>query len=313
MTRKCLFRKAVALLLSLLTATITAPFSPAETFAASPLGAIITAGSVSIGGASAPTGTTVFSGDRVATPSSPALINLISGSRIELINAAVTVSRQNGLLSVQASQGLLRFNFKSDDPVEFNTGKYRFRAVGNGTSQVGELALNQRGQLVMNVTQGVFAAENTATGERSEVLAGKPLIIMEQTGQGSVTKGGKTLTDLTKTWQPDELKGKCLVAGTEAYHIVGNTANTITIKGSWKLKTGNYEYKITDCTKEALIAAGASAAAAASAATAAAAAAAAGAAGAAVGISTAAVVGIVAGTAAAVGVGIGVATALKSP
>jgi hypothetical protein len=378
----------VAIVVSFLTLAVTAPFSFGETFAAVPLGVIVTSGTVIVGNSTAPTGTTVFAGDRVIATSVPALINLTSGSRIEMTKAVATISRQGKTLVVQAGEGLLRFNFLRGEQVHINAGSYNFTTVGMNSAHVGELGLNRNGQVVLAVSEGRFDSLNTANGERDEVypdnvfqatllegkgaitkggntltdtsksykadeLKGKCVTVSneryvivgntanaitilgawnqdtgsydytitccaaEQGGKGSVTKGDKTLTDSTKTWQADALKGKCIVAGGEAYTIAGNTANTITIKGAWKLDTGSYDYTITCCDKDALVAAGATAAAAAGAAAAGAAAAAAAAAGAAagaaVGISTAVVVGVVAGAAAAVGVGVGVYTAVKSP
>jgi hypothetical protein len=268
---------------------------------------------VTVGNSVAPTGTTVFPGDRIVT-SEPALINFSNGSRIEMTKAAATFSRQGNTLVVAANRGLLRFNFLKGEEVQINAGRYSFTSVGKDSAHVGELGLNRNGQVVLTAAEGVFTCLNTASGEVAEVLPNGSFVATELSGQGTVTKGGKTLTDSTKSYQTDELKGKCLVAGGEAYTITGNTATVITVKGSWKVNSGSYEYKITDCTKDALIAAGATAGAAAGAATAAAAAAAAGAAaGAAVGISTATTLAIVAGVAGAVGLGVGIQQATKSP
>jgi hypothetical protein len=66
--------------MSLLTITASAPFTLAETVAASPLGTIASNGSVTIGNTPAPTGTTIFSGDRVASVQ-PALVQFDKGSR----------------------------------------------------------------------------------------------------------------------------------------------------------------------------------------------------------------------------------------
>lgn len=310
--------KVLALLLSLLTLIVTAPFSLGETFAASPLGAVVTPGTVTVGHSNAPTGTTIFAGDRVATTSVPALINFISGSRIEMTKAAATFSRQGKTLVVQATQGLLRFNFKNGEDVQINAGKFKFNSVGQDSAHVGELGLNQNGQVVLAVTEGVFAALNTVTGERTEVLPNSPLVVTDQAGKGAVTKGGKTLTDSSKTFQANELKGKCVVANGEAYQVTGNTATVITVKGSFKSTSGSYDYQVVDCTKDALVAAGASAAAAGAAATGAAAAGAAAAgaaagAGTAAGVSAVTVAAVVAGAAAAVGIGVGVYESQKSP
>jgi hypothetical protein len=302
--------KTLAVFASLLTLIVTAPFSFGETFAATPLGVIMTPGTIIVGNSVAPTGTTIFAGDRVAATSAPALINLTSGSRIEMTKAVAALSRQGETLVVQASEGLLRFNFLKGEEVRVHAGRYNFTAVGKDSAHVGELGLNQNGQVVLAVSEGMFDSLNTVSGERTVVSPSTPLQATELEGKGALTKGGTTLTDTSKAYKADALKGKCIVAGGEAYPIASNTATVITIKGSWKLNSGTYDYKIADCDKDALIAAGATATAAG---TAAAAAAAAGAAAAAAGISTAAVVGIVAGAAAAVGIGVGVYTATKSP
>lgn len=317
--QRSLFTRATAVLLASFILTVTAPFSPAETLATSPLGAMTTSGKVTVGTSVASTGTTIFSGDRVVTHEAPALINFSSGSRVEMTKAAATFTRQGGVLAVQASNGLLRFNFEKGENVNIKAGKYSFSSVGNGTAHAGELGLNKNGQVVMALNKGIFAAHDTVTGERTEITPNTPLVMLDQSGQGSVSKGGKTLSDASKSWQMNELKGKCVVSGGEAYVIAGNTGNTLTIKGSWKLNAGSHDYTVTDCTKAALVAAGATAAAAGAAASAGGAAAAgaaaagAGAAGAATGATVAIVAAVVAG---AVGAGIAIKEATsgdKSP
>jgi len=252
--------KVFASVLCLLAINVTLPLSWAET-AAFPMGAIVTRGTVTVGNSVAPTGTTVFAGDRVVA-NEPALINFSSGSRVEMTKAAATFSRQGKILLVRADEGFLRFNFLRGEEAEIDAGNYRFASFGNA-AHVGELGVNRNGQLVLTVSEGGFDSLNTASGEHAGVLLGSPFMAMDVEGKGTLTKGGKTLTDTTKSFQTDELKGKCVVANGEAYPITANTATTITIKGSWKLDTGTYDYKVVDCTKEALVAAGATAGAAA--------------------------------------------------
>jgi len=313
MVRRPMQIKVLALFLSLSTMIVTLPFSLAEG-AATPLGTVVTKGSVTIGKSAAPTGTTVFAGDQVAS-TQPALINFSSGSRVEITKAAATFALQGNTLVVQASQGLMRFSFNKGEDVRINAGDFQFTG-GASSNRVGELGLNRSGQVVLNLTEGSFAALNTATGARSEVIPSRPLMALAQTGKGNLTQSGKTLTDAGKTFQANELKGKCVVSGQEAYQITGNTGTVISIKGAWKQNSGSVAYQVTDCTKEALTAAGASAAAASAAATTAAAggAAAAGAATAATaGMSAAAVAGVVvAGAALATGLGVGLYEAEKS-
>jgi hypothetical protein len=304
--------KALAVFLSLSTMMVTLPFSLAKGAAAIPLGTVVTNGSVTIGKSAAPTGTTVFAGDQIAA-NQPALINFSSGSRIEITKAAAAFARQGNTLVVQASQGLMRFNFKRGEDVQIIAGNYQFSGGAN-SSRVGELGLNRNGQVVLTLTEGSFSALNTVTSARTEVSPNRPLMVLTQSGQGSLTKSGKNITDASKTFQINELKGKCVVSGDEAYQIDGNTPTAIAIKGAWKRNSGNHEYKVTDCTKEALSAAGASAAAAGAAATtvgAGGAAAAGAATGGAVAGAASATAAVVAGVGGAVGVGVGINNAVN--
>ena len=123
MVQRSIAGRVGVLALSLLTVIATAPFSLAETFSASPLGAVVTPGSVIVGNAVAPTGTTIFAGDRV-TSDDTALIDLNGGSRIEMTKATATFSRQGKTLLVKANQGLLRFNFVKGENVRIDAGKY---------------------------------------------------------------------------------------------------------------------------------------------------------------------------------------------
>jgi hypothetical protein len=159
--------RVLALVVCLLTIAFGTQYSAAETVAASPLGTIVTQGSVFVGNASAPTGTTIFAGDKV-TSSQPTLINFGSGSRIEMTKAAATFSRNGKLLVVNADQGLIRFNFVKGESVQINAGKFRITGTSE-SNHIGELGLNTKGQLVMTVTEGVFTALNTETGEQTQV------------------------------------------------------------------------------------------------------------------------------------------------
>ncbi|HUJ88568.1 MAG TPA: hypothetical protein VLX12_00115, partial [Syntrophorhabdales bacterium] len=263
-----------------------------ETLAAPPLGTIVTAGTVTVGNSVAPTGTTVFAGDKIAAMSQPALINLVSGSRIEMTKAVMTLSRRGKSLVVQANEGLLRFNFLKGEEVEINAGRYRFTAVGGDSAHIGELGLNKNGQVALAVTEGIFASQDTVSGERKEVTPKNQPQTTLLEGKGRVTKNGNTVTVITEPYNnKNELKGKCIVAGNDAgkdvHSIESNTETIITISGSWKLKSATYDYKITNCNKEALVDAGAEE----------------GAAG---------VAAIAAGAAAAVGLGVGINAATKS-
>jgi hypothetical protein len=191
--------KALAVAVALLTIIVTAPFSSAETVAASPLGTIVTNGSVTVGNVTAPTGTTFFAGDKV-TSVQPAMINLESGSRIEMTKAAAAFSRDGKTIVVQTDQGLLRFNFKKGESVRINAGKFQFSG-GNNTGRIGELGVNRSGQLVMTMTEGTFEALNTETGARTEVSSAKPLAVTNQAqaaaaaaGAGATTSAGSAIT-----------------------------------------------------------------------------------------------------------------------
>jgi hypothetical protein len=158
--------KVLAIAMSLLTIAASAPFTLAETVAASPLGTIASNGSVTIGNTPAPTGTTIFSGDRVASVQ-PALVQFDKGSRVEMTKAAAVFSRQGKTIVVNADKGLLRFNFKKGESVQINAGKFQF-AGGSESERIGELGMDGKGQLVMTMTAGRFEAVNTETGARAK-------------------------------------------------------------------------------------------------------------------------------------------------
>jgi len=256
---KALIAKVLSAILAFLLILFTAPFSPAEALSRAPLGAVISAGSISVGAVAVPTGTTLFAGDKLAASGSPALINLSSGSRVEMSQAAAVFSRAGNTLVIEADQGLLRFYFQEGENVQINAGNYVFSTVGERLPHVGELGLGRNGEIAMNTTQGAFAVLNVATGSNSQVDANKPLIVEDQEGYGTIAKNSRQLTDSSKSWKSNELKGKCVVAGSEAYAIEGNSRQALTIKGSWKFY-GTAKYKIMACTRDALIEAGASAA-----------------------------------------------------
>ncbi len=311
---KSSFLKATAVVLSILTVLVTGPYSLAEVAGESSIGSIVTAGKVVVGNSAASTGTTLFAGDHVTAMETPALIVLNSGSRVEMTQAAATFSRQGNLLVVQAAQGLLRFNFYKGEAVQIIAGKFRFVAAGSDTPHTGVLGVNRNGQVAIDTLEGKFDAVNTASGKNFEVPSWATFIATDQTGTGTVTKGQKTVTDTSKTWTPNELKGQCIVAGAEAFAILANTEHSFTIKGKFK-DDGNLDYKILPCNASDLEKAGASSEAAASAA----------AAGTSVGGTAGAAAGTIAGIStktaliiggvamAGVGLGVGIHEATKSP
>jgi hypothetical protein len=177
MTRRTIAVRTLAVALSFMAIIMTVPFSPAEVVAAS-LGSVVTATSVTVGNTVAPTGTTIFAGDRLATDG-PALLNLKGGSRIEMTKAAATFDRQSNVLVVRANEGLLRFNFVKGENVQINAGKYTFTSA-NSSAHVGELGLNSKGEVILQVKEGAFTTLNNATGARSEVSTGNPLVALDQ-------------------------------------------------------------------------------------------------------------------------------------
>jgi hypothetical protein len=292
--------KLAAVFLSLIIVVSTAPFTLAE-MGMAPLGTLTSGGNVTVGTTAATSGTTIFAGDRVAS-SQPALIDLGNGSRIELTRADATFDREGNILVIRADEGLLRFHFNENQNVIIDAGAYRLTSEKSSVNS-GEIGLNRNGQMVVEVRQGALKALNRDTGEIVRALPGHPLILT-QSGEGFVTQNGSSLTDASKMFKINELKGMCVVGGSEAYPIVGNSDSMITIKGAWQLNSGYHKYTVTECTKEAMMNAGATESAAAAAAKGATT----------VGASTfpttaVAVVGVAAGA----GVGIGVWQATKSP
>ena len=188
--------RMLALVMSLLTIVFGAQISTAENVAVSPLGTIVTQGNVIVGNAFAPTGTTIFAGDKV-TSTQPSLINFDSGSRVEMTKAAATFSRQGKTLIVKADEGLLRFNFKQGESVQIDAGKFQITGTGN-SNHIGELGLSSKGQIIMTVAEGSFSALNTETGTRTEVTPTKPLSSESQAsaalGAGSATTSSAVST-----------------------------------------------------------------------------------------------------------------------
>jgi len=190
MSRRPVHVKFTSLILCFAVFFITAPCTVAETIAGVPLGTVVTQGKVTVGNAVAPSGTTIFAGDKVSS-SQPALISFAGGSRVEMTKAAATFARQGDTLVVDTNQGLLRFNFKKGENVQINAGKFQFTG-SQDSEHVGELGVNQDGELVMNLTQGTLMALNTATGARTEVTPGNPMtVVNSQSGSGAATASAK--------------------------------------------------------------------------------------------------------------------------
>jgi hypothetical protein len=132
------------------------------------LGMVVTAGKVSVGRRIAPTGTTIFSGDRVAADKQPALIIFQDGGQLEMFAAAATLTRQGEGLSVRADYGLIRFSFRQDLAFTINAGNYRITGVGNSI-HAGVLDLNRDGRATISTSAGIYAILNTATGKSSQL------------------------------------------------------------------------------------------------------------------------------------------------
>lgn len=180
MAKTSALRRILAVVLSLFALISTVPFSPAEVTTAAPLGVVVTPGTVMVGRNVAPTGTTIFSGDKISTSGEPALINLSSGSRIEMTQATATFSRTGKALVVAADQGLLRLHFLKGEEVQIRAGSFTFTALGTDSAHVAELGLNGKGEVVLTPTEGTFSSFNKATGARTEVSPSQPLVAVNQ-------------------------------------------------------------------------------------------------------------------------------------
>jgi len=256
MNRRPTWTKVCGTLLSTTILFYTAPSLSAEASNSDPLGSILSGGNTFIGSSTAPAGTTIFAGDRVSSEG-PALISLADGSRIEMTRATANFDRKGSVFVLQADEGLFRFRFEREDNVEIEASGYLFTADGN-SGLAGELGVNRRGQIAMNLMEGTFEVLNTVSGTRAEVSVAAPFAVMDQTGRGRIVNRGETITDDSLSSEPDSLKGQCVVIGDEAYAISGNSGASITVSGNWELKSGEYMYQVVECTEDAMVQAGAS-------------------------------------------------------
>jgi hypothetical protein len=239
-------KRVNVLILSMLAVFVVSSVSFAESSNYLPIGKLATSGSVSIGGTSAPTGTVIFSGERITTQESPALITFLKGSRVVMTeDTSASFSRRGTSLEIIADRGVIGFHLLPGEEVSIQAGTYRFTASGLDRILAGELALSSNGEAEMSVSSGNFSVINTATGSRFEVSPSSGDVPGQLWfGKGNLTNGRDTLTDPTKNWQANELKGKRLEVGGEKHKILSNTDTTITIEGAWALATGAYEYGI---------------------------------------------------------------------
>jgi hypothetical protein len=129
--------KMMAVTLAAVLVVSASPFSLAAT---ADIGVIATAGGVTVNQNQAPTGTTVFSNDKVEAVKTPTVINLKSGGRIEMTKAAVTFAMEDDTLVVRPSHGVFRFNFLKDEKVRIDTKCYDL--FSGQDNAIGALELN---------------------------------------------------------------------------------------------------------------------------------------------------------------------------
>jgi hypothetical protein len=180
MDYKPMHLKVVATILSFFILFATAPC----TFAATPLGSIVVVGSAQIGNASAPTGTTIFAGDKISS-AGPALVNFKNGSRIEMTKAAATFNRQVDTLVVKTDQGLFRFNFDKGEKVLIEAGKFQI-AGSKDSKHVGVVGLNKDGEIAVTLSEGTLMALNVATGVRTEITPSAPMSVVNPNSPAAV-------------------------------------------------------------------------------------------------------------------------------
>jgi hypothetical protein len=249
----------VGVALALLVLTVVPPCPPVRAADAVPIGRLATSGQVAIGTASAPTGTAIFSGDRLAASDAPALVTLPGGSSVSLTpGASATFSRDGSAVFVKAEAGTIGFRFLPRQQARMQAGPYQFTPSAPDRPNAGELTVGADGQVIMALSSGSLSAVDTATGKPFDVSAtpqGPPRT--PPTGTGTLVNDSNTLSDAAHRWPENALRGKCVVARGEAHRIVANKANTLEIAGTWLLFSGKYDYTITECTAAALDNAGA--------------------------------------------------------
>jgi hypothetical protein len=211
------------------------------------LGTLVTKGEVRVGSSVAPSGTTIFDGDRVSSLRDAALIRLDTGGTIEMVNAVAALSARGTQLVVKPERGLIRFSVEAGRRIDFHAGRYRFASSGRSERRVGELGLDGRGRIAMILTSGSFALSREDGAAEAMVRPGVPVVVMNQFGRGSVVLNGRSLTDRSAQWRPGELRAQCVNIEGLVRRIVENTRYELTIEGSWTIPTGVYDYVIADC------------------------------------------------------------------
>jgi hypothetical protein len=211
------------------------------------VGTLVTRGEVRVGSSAAPSGTTVFDGDRVYSMGAAALIRLDGGGTVEMVNAVAALSARGAQLVIKPERGLIRFSVEAGRQIDFHAGRYRFAGSRQSERRVGELGLDGRGRIAMILTSGSFALSREDGAAEATVRPGTPAVILDQFGRGSVVLNGRSLTDRSAQWRPGELRAQCVNVEGLVRRIVENTRYELTIEGSWTIPTGVYDYVIADC------------------------------------------------------------------
>jgi hypothetical protein len=232
---------------------------PAEMREVLPIGRLATSGTVSVGNALAPTGTALFSGDRLSAQNSPALIRFNSGSSVVLPRgSAATIHRKETGLLIQAERGTLGFHFVPREEARIEAGRYTLTASDRNAAEVGELVIGADGRISMALSSGSFSAFDAKSGKSFDVSAQTSSQSgVQAAGSGSLINDTNTFSDPGQHWSENALTGKCLVARGEAHRILANKSTTLTLQGTWLLFSDTYKYAITECTAQALADAGA--------------------------------------------------------
>jgi hypothetical protein len=251
----CMARKMLCM------AWLFAAFLPlrAEMTGGLPIGRLATSGTVSVGSALAPTGTALFSGDRLSAQNSPAFIRFRSGSSVVLPRgSAATIYRKETGLLIRAEKGTLGFHFVPREEARIEAGRYMLTSSARDAAEVGELVVDADGRIAMALSSGSFSAFDAKSGQSFNVSAqdsGKAG--SQSAGSGSLVNDTNTFSDAAQRWAANGLRGKCIVARGEAHRILSNQATTLTLQGTWLLFSDTYKYAMTECSAQALADAGA--------------------------------------------------------
>ncbi len=228
----------------------------AETAGALPIGRLATSGTVAVDSVPAPTGTALFSGDRLSAQESAALVRFGGGSSIVLPRgSAASIYRKDGGILIRAERGVLGFHFVPREEARIEAGRYTLTASSRNDAEVGELVVDADGRIAMALTSGSFSALDTQSGQSFNVSAQAPgKSGPQQTGgDGTLVNDTNTFTDPAQSWPENTLASKCIVVRGEAHRILANKHTSLTIQGTWLLFSDNYKYLITECTAQALM------------------------------------------------------------